>query len=239
MLRRVVREMIERSEARFGQYEDEPAYTRYLIKCFSTWFNVTPKVWALHYGIDNLLQYDLVLVPRTEDVAVHCRFPLMVVEIKYRLYSNKYSTLTDAYFQAHDYRETMIVDDRFKKTPFYRRRPDALFVCSDLVTKERRRTEEFAWATRAFGRRGVYAMVVDETNMVCFTDHGEIFNLMDPNPKLATDHTARTFAGGVPEWTTIKCLFSTDGRLKETSDAVLEQAKQHIPPELPEEFLKP
>lgn len=220
-----------------AMYTSEREYVDYLVSSLSQWLTLTPNVRAMHYS-GRILKYDLLAVPKTPAIAEICQFKFFAIEVKYHLYGKKLKEITEAYFQAFEYRNTMIVDARFANTAMFRQRPGAVCLCSDYAHKWLR--PETAVLSRTFGRRGVYGMWANRLNAVAFTDHGDVFKLAAKGWKVREDgsgHTALKFSSGVPEWQTIKFVLTADNSMTDLATEVHAHVITVPPPINPEDVL--
>jgi hypothetical protein len=216
-------------------YTSEKEYVAYLKGCLSTWLILTENVRALHYS-GKILKYDLLAVPRTPEIAKHCQFPFFAIEVKYHLFDKKLKDISEAYMQAFEYRNTIIVDKRFIGTEMYEKRPGAVCLCSDYDRKWN--SPETHVLSRTLGRRGVYGMWANQQCAIAFTDHGDVFRLAARGWSMtAGGHTALTFSSGIPDWHSLRFILSNDKGMEELTEHVREHYAAEPPPITPEQVL--
>lgn len=222
-------------------YKNEAGYTTFLVPKLEKWFNVHAQVNACHIsGIR--LRYDLLLIPKTEEIKTICKFPWLVVEVKFNLYIRDRKSIAQTYWQALAYRSSFTADRRFNLGDgIAKSRPPAVCVCSDLlVNVGQHRLHDLDWVSRDFGRQGVYSLLVDGESLLCFTNHGPVFLLGPPlrysKAARPDSYTKQKFAGGAEDFDMIKFLVD-GGDVLELTDEVYKAAL--LPPQYPENFQNP
>jgi hypothetical protein len=224
-------------EIKSRKYSNEKEYVRSLIPGLEKWFKVTPAVQGLHFT-GAPVQFDLLLEPT--GILKFCQFPWFVIEAKYMLFTKSLGDATNAYLQALEYRNAVVLDRRFEDTPIFNKRPPAVMVCSDLIdTGNPGRVNDVCILSRAFGRRGVYSCTLDDYgNFLCYTKHGLVFTSRAMTRVNLKNHTALRTNGGVAEKTDILFLLRGDEDPVELTTAVKDAAVKILAAELPEHELK-
>lgn len=236
-----IHDLIDEALITGREYTSEKTYVAFLAECLSKWFVLTPSVRAMHYS-GRILKYDFVAVPCAKSIAEQCQFDWLVIEVKHHLYDKEKKDIWKAYFQSYEYRNAVIIDERFRGTKQWDCRPPAVCLCSDCGRLwESHVTHDLS---RGFGRRGVYAMTADPTSVVCFTDHGTVFDICRANlnpafPVSVTPegHTSLKFASGISDWEAIKFLLTTDSEAQGIASRIYEDALQCPRPIMPENAL--